>query len=320
MTSGPIFSQLIVGLFLVGVATIVPATAGDTVFPIGGRIGLSPPGAMKPGTTVRGFEDRETQSSILILEMPVQANSEVERELMPANVKQKGIVEERRETLSLGIGAAVLIVGEQESDGQKLRKWILFVSAADMSALIAVQVPDAARSAYPDAEIRATLASVTARAVVPMAEQLQLLPFKLDELSGLRPFRVVGPNSVLLTEGPKDTVEAAEQPLLAVAIAAGGPEDAANRNNFARSLFTGFSAFKTVRITGSDLLKLPIMPTHEIQADALDAKTDAPMKLVQWVGFGNGAIIRIVGMARADTWAQAFPRFRAVRDGLKPRR
>lgn len=320
MTSVSIFARLIACLLVVGIETIVPAKAAEAIFPIGGRVGLSPPAAMKPSTTIRGFEDRDTQSSILVLEMPVQAGSEVERELAPAGVKQKGMVEELRETLSLGIGKALLIVGEMESDGQKLRKWILFVSTADVSALIAVQVPDAARSAYPDADIRTTLASVTARAVVPIAEQLQLLPFQFDELSGLRPFRVVSVNTVLLTEGRKDTVEAAEQPLLVVSIAPGGPDQAVNRDNFARSLFTGFSAFKTVRITGSDLLKLATMPTHEIQADALDAKTDAPMKLVQWVGFGNGAIIRIVGMARADTWAQAFPRFRAVRDGLKPRR
>jgi hypothetical protein len=43
------------------------------------------------------------------------------------------------------------------------------------------------------------------------------------------------------------------------------------------------------------------------------------MKLVQWIRFGNGAFVRFVGFARADAWAQAFPKFRAVRDGVKPR-
>ena len=57
----------------------------------------------------------------------------------------------------------------------------------------------------------------------------------------------------------------------------------------------------------------------EIQAEAKYAKSDTPMKLVQWVRFGGGAFIRFVGVARADAWAQAFPKFRAVRDGVKPR-
>ena len=67
------------------------------------------------------------------------------------------------------------------------------------------------------------------------------------------------------------------------------------------------------------LLRLDNQQTHEIQAEAKDAKTDTPMKLVQWVRFGGGAFIRFVGVARADAWTQAFPKFRAVRDGVKPR-
>ena len=57
----------------------------------------------------------------------------------------------------------------------------------------------------------------------------------------------------------------------------------------------------------------------EIQAEGKYAKTDAPMKLVQWVRFGGGAFMRFVGAARTDVWLQAFPKFRAVRDGVKPR-
>jgi hypothetical protein len=59
--------------------------------------------------------------------------------------------------------------------------------------------------------------------------------------------------------------------------------------------------------------------THELQAEAKEAFTDAPMKLVQWVRFNPGTFIRMVGLARADHWSAAFPRFRAVRDGLAPR-
>jgi hypothetical protein len=42
------------------------------------------------------------------------------------------------------------------------------------------------------------------------------------------------------------------------------------------------------------------------------------MKLVQWVRFGSGSFIRMVGVARADQWTTAFPHFRAVRDGIAP--
>jgi hypothetical protein len=37
------------------------------------------------------------------------------------------------------------------------------------------------------------------------------------------------------------------------------------------------------------------------------------------VRFGGGAYLRLLGIARADAWPEAFPRFRAVRDGINPR-
>jgi hypothetical protein len=114
-------------------------------------------------------------------------------------------------------------------------------------------------------------------------------------------------------------LEATEQPVLVISVAPGGPEQATDRENFARNLFTGLTDFKDVRIVGRDLFRLDNQQTHEIQAEAKDAKTDTPMKLVQWVRFGGGAFIRFVGVARADAWTQAFPKFRAVRDGVKPR-
>jgi hypothetical protein len=43
------------------------------------------------------------------------------------------------------------------------------------------------------------------------------------------------------------------------------------------------------------------------------------MKIVQWVRFGPGAFVRMIGIARANAWSKEFPRFRAVRDGVSPR-
>ncbi len=35
--------------------------------------------------------------------------------------------------------------------------------------------------------------------------------------------------------------------------------------------------------------------------------------------FGSGATLRIIASATKDDWPQAFPRFRAVRDGVGPK-
>jgi hypothetical protein len=159
------------------------------------------------------------------------------------------------------------------------------------------------------------------RAAVPMEEQLSLIPFQLTELSGLRAVRVLGGTGIMLTDGAKDAPTPSDQPVFVAMIGQGGPEQAADRANFARNLFTGLSDFKDVRIISGDMLRLGggNLPTHELQAEAKEALTDTPIRLVQWVRFGPGVFIRMVGIVRADQWSATFPRFRAVRDGIGPR-
>jgi hypothetical protein len=41
--------------------------------------------------------------------------------------------------------------------------------------------------------------------------------------------------------------------------------------------------------------------------------------IVQWLRFGSQTAMRIIGSSPRDQWDKAFPRFRAVRDGIQPR-
>jgi hypothetical protein len=301
------------------VLLIAPARAADPAYPLASHIGLVAPGAMKPSPNFRGFIDPATGASILIVELPPEAAAKIEGEMTADAIKRQGLTEEKRETVTLKTGNGLLVVGEQSASGKTVRRWIMLASGGDIGALVAVQVPDDARSKYSDADVRAALLSMVVRPMVPVDELLALLPVKFGNLSGLRPFRVLGNTSVFLTDGAKDTLEAATQPIFIVSVANGGPEDPANRPSFARSVFTGLAEFKDVRIVSADMLNLDNKPTHEIQAEAKDAKTGTPMKLVQWVRFGNHAFIRFIGAARADLWLQAFPKFRAVRDSVEPK-
>jgi hypothetical protein len=209
----------------------------------------------------------------------------------------------------------------EQENGQKFRKWMFLGQVPEGVALAAVRVPESALKTYPDDVILASLATLAIRPSVPLEEQLALIPFQLTELSGLRPVRVLGGTGIVLTDGAKDSPTPSDQPVFVVMIGQGGPEQATDRANFARNLFTGLSDFKDVRIVSGDMLRLGggNLPTHELQAEAKDAGTDIPVKLVQWVRFGPGVFIRMVGIARADQWLAAFPRFRAVRDGVAPR-
>ena len=54
-------------------------------------------------------------------------------------------------------------------------------------------------------------------------------------------------------------------------------------------------------------------------ATAKDPATGAELSLVQWLRFGGGAYLHVVGLAPTPVWVQAYARFRSVRDGLEGR-
>jgi hypothetical protein len=295
------------------------AVRAETVFPAGSRIGLTPPEGFTSSESFRGFEEKLNGAAILMLELPPQAFGDIEKAMSGPALKKQGVMVEKRETLTLKSGKALLLQGRQDSDGRAMRKWILLSATPSLTALVTVLVPDAAKASYPDTAIRAALATIDLRESVPVEEQMGLLPYRLDELAGLRATRVALPNKIILTSGPKDTVDPSEQALLVISAALGGPEEALQRDNFARNLFAGYSGLKDVHILGTDLIRLAGQQTHQLMAEAKDAKTDADIKLVQWVRFGNGAYLHFLGMAKSDAWSDAFPRFRAVRDGVGPK-
>jgi len=312
-------------LILLGVLAIAPARAQDAakepakgfIYPAGSHIGLVPPAGLKPNPAIRGFDDKVNEAAILSFEMPPQAYGEVEKTMTEATLKKQGMTLEKREELSIKGGKAVLLVGPQEAEGQKkIRKWIFIASLPDMTALLTVQVPDAAAELYPDAAIREALSTISIRTIVPIEELVDLLPYRFGDLAGFRIVRILGGNLTLLTDGPQDMMDAVEQPHVLVSIAAGGPTDLSSRQNFARNQLLGISGFKDVKFINTEMLRLNGQQIHEIVADANDTKSGADLKLVQWVRFGNSGYVQIVAIAPRDGWQQAFPRFRAVRDGI----
>jgi hypothetical protein len=216
-------------------------------------------------------------------------------------------------------GKGILIIAQQNTNAARIRKWLLIAPLGEITALVSVEIPLSVAARYPAPAIRAALTTLVARAHVPVEEQLTLVPFKVGELSGFRLVRVVPGMALQLTDGPKDALEATEQPHLVISIAPGGPQQPGDREQFARLALSGLPAFKDLRLVSSDSMRLGGMAGHETRAEGKDPQTGTDIAIVQWLRFGSGAYMRIVGFAPKQNWTQAFTRFRAVRDGLEPR-
>jgi type IV secretory pathway TrbD component len=312
----PLLAVLLLALAL------LPARAADVVYPPGSRIGLAPPPGLATSKTFFGYEDPDNNVAMMLVALPVQAYADLDRAMNAEALKRQGVTFETREPLALASGQAFLVVGRQEVEKTQVTKWFLVASSPTLTALVTMQVPDAAKALYPDAAIRAALTTLAIRPAVPIEEQLGLVPFKVDELAGFRIAGVIPGRAVMLSDAPADRAgppEAATEPHIFVAVAPGGPAQSSERDNFARELFAAFPNLKDIRIVSSEPLRMGGQQGHQILANAKDAAGAATLTVVQWLRFGGGVYMQMVGIARTDAWKDAYPRFRSVRDGIEPR-
>jgi hypothetical protein len=297
-------------------AGAVPALAAEVQYPAGNSIGVVPPPGLRAIGNGPGFHDPAHHVTMLLLELPRGAYNQLESSLTTDAAKQHGIVIDHRETLFTDAGAATVSAGTDPQ--QHVRKWMMVALLPTLTAVVSVQIPEAARDRYPDSAIRASLASLTARPP-PVKELIELLPYKLADLSGLRIVTIVNRNTVILTDGPNDDLGAIDQPHLVIGIAAASAK-AGDRARLAQVAFANIPGFVDRRVTVSEMLRVDGQAVHEIRAEARDARSGRPVTLVQWLRFGQSAYVHIVGVTEKENWARDFPRFRAVRDGIEPRK
>jgi hypothetical protein len=296
-----------------------PAQAADVVYPAGSRVGLAPPPTMTVSRNFAGFEDRENRAAMVIVTLPGAAYPEIETSSTAESLQKQGVTLDRREDVTHPLGKAFLILGHQQVENQTIRKWILVVSAQDVTAVVTVQIPEATQSAYPDAVIRAALNTVSVRPSVPAEEQLSLLPFRVSELAGFKVGGVIAGRAVMLTDGAVSQPATAIDTHILVAAAPGGASQAAERDRLAHEVFATVPNMKDVRISSSESLRISGQQGHQIMARGKDGASGDEITIVQWLRFGGSAYIHIIGVARTENWSQAYARFRQVRDGIELR-
>jgi hypothetical protein len=106
---------------------------------------------------------------------------------------------------------------------------------------------------------------------------------------------------------------------LLIAALSGGPTEPDDRANFARIAFDSIGGIREVHVQMSEPLRIGGQPGFQTLAKAKDDKTGADIMVVQWLRFGTGAFMQMVGIARAEVWSDEFPRLRTVRDSVDPR-
>jgi hypothetical protein len=298
------------------IAVTCPAFAADTVFPPGVRVGMTPLVGLVPAKTFVGFETEDQGVKVLVAELPAEAYGEVMNAFKTNPAGAGGVTPESIETPA---GLAYYTAENAKDGATNVRRYSMILPGGTFSGYVAMQVPENASKIYTDDAVRQMFASAVVRKEVPVEEQLGLMPFKISELSGFKNIRTLAPGAAIILADGDETTGFEAAPFMVIGLIGSAPAQPDDRGRFAQQAATTIPGVRDARITMSEPLRIDGMPGYETRIDATSGKDNTPVTVVQWIRFGNQNSLRIIGSSPRDAWSNAFPRFRAVRDGIQPR-
>jgi hypothetical protein len=289
--------------------------AADPVFPPGARVGMTPLVGLNKARTFVGFETEDQSVKVLVTDLPAEAYGEVAN-AFKANPGGTGGI--KPESIATPAGLAYYTIESAKDGAINVKRYSMILPGPTFSGYVAAQVPENASKIYTDDALRQMFATATIRTEVPVEEQLGLMPFKISELSSFKNVRMLAPGALVLSDGDEKTgFEVAPFMIIGlIGSTAASPDD---RGRFARQIATTIPGVRDGKITMSEPVRIDGQPGYETRIDATSGKDNTPVTIVQWVRFGAQTSMRIIGSSPRDDWTKAFPRFRAVRDGIHPR-
>jgi hypothetical protein len=312
----PFRSFAAVALIVAALSSADSALAADPVFPPGARVGMTPLVGLNKARTFTGFETEDHGVKVLVTDLPAEAYGEVANAFKANPAGAGGI---KPESLETAAGLGYYTVENGKDGATNVRRYSMILPGPTFSGYIAVQVPENASKIYTDDAIRQMFATAAIRTEVPVDEQLGLMPFKISELSSFKNVRTLAPGAALILSDSDEKKGFEIAPFMIIGLigqTAASPDD---RGRFAQQIATTIPGVRDGRITMSEPVRIDGQPGYETRIDAVSGKENTPVTIVQWLRFGSQTSMRIIGSSPREEWTKAFPRFRAVRDGIQPR-
>ena len=299
-----------------GIATTCAAFAADPVFAPGAKVGMTPLVGLVKARSFVGFETEDQGVKVLVTDLPMEAYGEV-ASAFKANPGGSGGI--KPESIETPAGLAYYTVESAKDGTTNVRRYSMILPGPTFSGYVAVQVPENAAKIYTDDAVRQMFASAVIRKEVPVDEQLGLMPFKMNELSAFKNVRTLAPGAALILADGDEKTGFEVQPFMIIGMigsTAASPDD---RGRFAQQIATTIPGVRDGKITMSEPVRIDGQAGYETRIDATSGKDNTPVTIVQWLRFGPQTSLRIIGSSPRDDWSKAFTRFRAVRDGIRPR-
>ncbi|QPF84904.1 hypothetical protein IC762_00770 [Bradyrhizobium genosp. L] len=297
-------------------ATTCSAFAADVVFPPGAHVGMKPLVGLVRAKSFIGFETEDQGVKVLVADLPQPAYGEVVS-AFKANPAGAGNI--KPESLETPAGLAYYTVESARDGATNVRRYSMILPGPSFSGYVAVQVPENAAKIYTDDAVRQMFATAEIRNEVPVDEQLGMMPFKITELSDFKNVRMLAPGAALMLADGDEKTGFETKPFILLGVIGSAPASPDDRGRFAQQIATTIPGVRDGRITMSEPIRIDGQAGYETRIDATSGKDNTPVTIVQWLRFGSQSSMRIIGSSPRTDWEKAFPRFRAVRDGIQPR-
>ena len=298
------------------IAAICPAFAADPVFPPGMRVGLRPLVGLSRAKSFVGFETEDQSVKVLVTELPAEAYNEV-MNAFKANPAGTGGV--KPESIETSAGLAYYTAEDARDGATNVRRYSMILPGGTFAGYVAVQVPENASKIYTNEAVRQMFASAATRKEVPVEEQLGMMPFKIGELGDFKNIRTLAPGAALILADGDEATGFETAPFMVIGVIGAAPAQPDDRSRFAQQAAATIPGVRDAHLTMSEPVRIEGSPGYETRIDATSGKDNTAVTVVQWLRFGSQNSLRIIGSAPRDAWPKAFPRFRAVRDGIQPR-
>lgn len=290
-----------------------PARADEVFFP-GAGVRLVCPDGFEKSANFEGFQQAQTQASILALSMPAPF-AQATAGFTPEQMKTRGWTFRSREEVKLDQTPALLIHFEQPARGISFVKWSLALGTEKKTILVTATFPKVHEKELSDllksALLRTRVAQGAEAAVKPE------LPFAIEPSKKLKTTEGMS-GTLSLTRSGVLGKNAPGDPLFLVAKSISSDLQANSRETAERRL-KEMALTRDLQVEKTDAITVDGLEGWESVAGAKEAKTGAGLVIYQVMLFDQGSYYLLQGRVGAEQRDEFLPEFKAMARSFKRR-
>lgn len=299
-------AALALGL-IVGATT--PALAQNAQPVPGTSVSLVAPQGFEQASGFAGLMNKQSQASVLVVEMPAEAHAQVATlfsslDVAKTNFARQNVEVQKIEQIDTAGGQVPLVSGKQTVGAARLDKWVSLFKGAK-TVMITVQAPESAK--LQSDEVRKLMASVSLGREPTIQEKLSSLPFAIQAAEPFRVVDTIGGAGVLMTVGDKNTDPTASQPVMITAYQMSAPVSAEQLETISDALLKQTNELQNAAV--KEKKRVPFAGQNGVLTTGTFKHSNGSDKaFTQYIAVGpDGKFVRLIAMADQSQMSKLQP-------------